>query len=295
MATEVGVKVLQGGGNAVDAAVAVSFALAVVNPEAGNVGGGGFLLLRQPDGEAAALDFRSRAPRAATRDMLLEADGSVSERAVIGRLSAAVAGSVQGMWDLHQRFGRTEWRALLEPAVRLARGFVVRPRLLSSYTPAVLEGLARFPASARTFLPAGSPPVVGTTFAQPELARTLERIQQSGPDGFYRGETARLIAEEMERGGGLITESDLADYRTEWREPVRFRYRGYTALSMPPSSSGGVALAESANMLDGVDLSATDWHGALHVHLLTETWRRAYADRNHYVADPAFHLSLIHI
>jgi gamma-glutamyltranspeptidase / glutathione hydrolase len=287
-ASDAGARVLREGGNAVDAAVAAAFALAVVNPEAGNVGGGGFLLLRSPGGDAHALDFRTRAPLAATPDMFLEPGGGVAEAAVLGPLAAGVPGSVSGLWEAHRRFGRRPWRALVEPAVRLARGFLVGERFARSFTPAVVEGLARFAGSARIFLPDGRPPRPGETFEQPELARTLERIRDFGPDGFYAGETADLIVSQMQREGGLITLEDLASYRSLWREPVRFEYRGHPVLSMPPSSSGGITLALTAAILEAFDVGALPWHGAEHLHLLAEAWRRAYADRNHYLADPAY-------
>ena len=287
-ATEVGVEVMRAGGNAIDAAVAVAFALAVVNPEAGNIGGGGYLVVRTADGTALAQDHRSTAPAAATPDMFLDADGAVTKASVIGARSAAVPGTVRGLWDAHARFGAKPWPQLLEPALALARGFTVRERFLQSFTGDVIAGLRRFPASARVFLPGGAKAVVGSVFRQEDLARTLERIRDQGADGFYRGETADRIAATMRASGGLITQDDLASYASLWREPVRCRYRGHTLLSMPPSSSGGVTLAESCHMLAGFELGELPWHGARHVHLMAEAWRRAYADRNRYLADPDF-------
>ena len=287
-ASEVGLAVLDRGGNAVDAAVAVTFALAVVNPEAGNVAGGGFMLLRTTDGSVQALDYRSCAPARATRDMFLDARGDLDGRSVIGHLAAGVPGSVRGMWEAHLRFGRLPWSELVDPAVALARGFEVRDRFVRSFEPHIIAGLGRFPATADVFLPGGAPPRVGDTFRQADLARTLERIRDAGPDGFYGGETADLIVAEMERGGGLIGLGDLAAYRAIWREPVRFPYRGHTVLSMPPSSSGGVTLALTGGILDTFDVADLEWHGADHVHLLAEAWKRAFADRNHYLADPDF-------
>ena len=287
-ATEVGVEVLCAGGNAVDAAVAVSLALAVVNPEAGNLGGGGFMLVRTAGGEEAALDYRSTAPGRATRDMFLDARGEVGDRAVLGHLAVAVPGSVRGLEAAHRRFGARPWAELVEPAVALARGFEVTERFTRSYEPHIVDGLARFPASAEVFLPGGSPPAVGDTLRQPDLARTLERIRDGGADGFYRGETADLLVAEMERGGGLIDHDDLEGYAPAWRTPLRVPYRGHTLVSMPPSSSGGVTLALIAGILEGLPPGDLPWHSAEHVHRLAEAWRRAYADRNHYLADPAF-------
>ena len=288
-ASQVGVDILRRGGNAVDAAVAVSFALAVVNPEAGNIGGGGFLVLRMADGTAAAQDHRTRAPLGASRDMFLDDRGEVSERATIGHLAAAVPGTVMGLWDAHRRFGTLGWDELVEPAVGLAaQGFQVTERFLRSFTPQVVAGLARFPASAALFLPGGRPHGLGHSLHMPDLARTLEWIRDLGPDGFYRGETADRIVEEMAREGGIITHADLASYAALWRDPVRARYRGYALLSMAPSSSGGATLAEIGNILEGFPIGNLPWHGSRHVHLLAEAARRAYADRNHYLTDPDF-------
>ena len=289
LASQVGVDVLRSGGNAMDAAVAVMFALAVVNPEAGNLGGDGFLVLRTAAGEAAALDFRARAPFASTRDMYLDDDGEVTEDVVVGHLSVGVPGTVDGMWEVHRRYGRLEWATLLDPAIELAGGFPVRPRFLNSLGDAMVAALQAFPASAEQYLPRGGrPPAVGDTLRQPDLARTLRRLRDLGRDDFYRGETADLILAEMERGGGILTRRDLAEYRAVWREPVAFEYRGHTVISMPPPSSGGVTMAETAGMLERYDLAAHGWQSAQAIHLHTEAWRRGYADRNHYLADPDF-------
>jgi gamma-glutamyltranspeptidase/glutathione hydrolase len=289
LASQVGVDVLRAGGNAVDAAVAIQFALAVVNPEAGNIGGGGFLVLREADGATATLDFRERAPAAATRDMFLDEAGNLTDRSVVGHLAVAVPGTVRGIWEAHQRYGTLPWAELLAPAVRLADGFPVRPRFLHSLGPDMVEALSAFPASAAQFLPRdGQPPVLGDTLRQTDLAATLRRIQGEGPDGFYAGETADLIVAEMERGGGIVTHQDLAEYRAAWREAITFIYRDHTVISMPPSSSGGVTMAEIAHILEAYDLAAQSWHGAEMVHLYAEAWKRAYADRNHYLGDPDF-------
>lgn len=289
LASQVGLEILQAGGNAVDAAVAVSFALAVVNPEAGNIGGGGFLMLRLADGTVSALDYREKAPLAAHRDMFLDDAGNLTDRSVVGHLAAGVPGTVMGMWEAHRRFGALPWEEVVAPAVALAEGFVVAPRLLNSLDPAMVEALSVFPASAAQFLTRnGGPPAVGDTLRQLDLAATLGRIRDLGPDGFYAGETADLIVAEMERGGGIITREDLARYTAEWRDPVAFQYRGHTVFSMPPSSSGGITMAEAANIAEGWDLGSLPWDGAARVHLLAEAWRRAYADRNHYLGDPSF-------
>ena len=289
MASRIGVDIMRSGGNAVDAAVAVHFALAVVNPEAGNIGGGGFMVTRMADGTSAALDFREKAPLAATRDMYLDEEGNLTDKSVIGHLAAGVPGSVAGMWEAHQRFGAIDWEDLLSPAVELANGFEVKERFLGSLSSTMVESLSDFPASAAQFLPRdGQPPLVGDTLRQPHLATTLGRIRDGGPDGFYKGETADLIVAEMERGGGIITLQDLTEYTAEWREPISFTYRGHTVISMPPSSSGGATMAEMANILEGYDLGSMDWHGPRMLHLYAEAWKRSYADRNHYLADPDF-------
>jgi gamma-glutamyltranspeptidase / glutathione hydrolase len=288
VASEIGAEILRRGGNAVDAAVAVHFALAVVNPEAGNIGGGGFLVARMADGTVAALDFREAAPMAATRDMYLEADGSVSAtRSLVGHLAAGVPGSVAGMWEAHRRFGSLPWADLLAPAVALAQGLVVHERLASSLA-AYENRLGRYPATAAVFLPGNRPPRVGERWVQADLAATLGRVQAEGADGFYRGRTAALVEAEMRRGGGIMTAADLARYRAVWRDPVRFAYRGHEVISMPPPSSGGVTLAATLKILEGYDLRALGYLSPEHVHLFTEATRRAYADRNAYLGDPDF-------
>lgn len=288
-ASQVGVDILEAGGNAVDAAIAVSFALAVVNPEAGNIGGGGFMVVRMADGQVAALDYREKAPGRATRDMFLDAEGNVTDASVVGHLAAGVPGTVMGMWEAHRRFGTLPWEQLVAPSVALAEGFEVGERFLRSLSGDMVESLSAFEASAAQFLPRGGrPPAEGDTLRQTDLAATLGRIRDQGADGFYRGETADLIVAEMERGGGLISHDDLATYTAAWREPVEFDYRDHTIYSMPPSSSGGVTMAEAANILELYDLPGMAWDSATRIHLLAEAWRRAYADRNHYLADPDF-------
>ena len=286
-ASEIGARIMQEGGNAVDAAIAVSFALAVVNPEAGNIGGGGFMVLRMADGTAAALDYREKAPLAATRDMFLDSDGNVTDKSVVGHLAAGVPGSVMGMWEAHRRFGTLPWAEVVEPAAELADGFEVHERFRSNIVNS-LRGIQLFDATAATFLSGGRIVDLGETFSQPQLAATLRRIRNQGAEGFYHGETAALIVAEMERGGGLITHQDLEAYRAVWRDPVEFTYRGYTVLSMPPSSSGGVTMAEMANIVETHDLGGLPWHSGEMIHLLVEAWRRSYADRNAYLADTDF-------
>ena len=287
VASEIGAGIMERGGNAVDAAVAVSLALAVVSPEAGNIGGGGFMVVRMADGTVAALDYREKAPLAATRDMFLDDEGNVTDKSVVGHLAAGVPGSVMGMWEAHRRFGTLPWADLVEPAASLADGFEVHERFRLNITSSV-QGIRRFAATAATYLPENRIVELGETFRQPELAATLRRIRDQGAEGFYAGETADLIVAEMERGGGLITRRDLDSYQAVWREPIEFTYRGHTIFSMPPPSSGGATMAEMANILEPYDLGALRWHSGPMVHLLAEAWKRSYADRNTYLADTDF-------
>ncbi len=288
-ASRVGLRILEVGGNAVDAAIAVSFALAVVNPQAGNIGGGGFMVARTSDGEAHALDYREQAPGEAYRDMFLDEEGELTDRSVVGHLASGVPGTVMGMWEAHQTLGNLPWEDLVQPAVELAEGFEFHDRLASSMR-RFESRLREFEATERTFLPEGRVPEVGEIYRQPDLARTLERIRDEGPAGFYRGETADLIVAEMERGGGIISHEDLARYEAAWRDPVDFTYRDHRIFSMPPASSGGVGLAQMAGMLESMedDLASLGWHSPEMIHTLAEVWKRVYVDRNEYLADTDF-------
>ena len=287
IATDVGLDVLRQGGNAVDAAVAVGFALAVVHPSAGNLGGGGFMVIRTADGATRTLDYRETAPAGATSDMYLDPEGNVTDRGVIGHLAAGVPGSVAGLAEAAARYGHLPLPQLVQPAIRLARlGFVVDE--YRSRSIALARGrLERFPSSARQFLPGGAPPANGDTLRQPDLARTLEAISHAGAAGFYSGAVAALIAAEMERGGGLITKRDLAAYRPIWREPINIDYRGHTIYSMPPASSGGVTLGEILNTLEGYT-PLQPFGTPIHAHVTAEAMRRAFFDRNRFLGDPAF-------
>jgi gamma-glutamyltranspeptidase / glutathione hydrolase len=287
LASDVGREILRRGGSAVDAAVAVGFALAVVHPEAGNLGGGGFMVIRLRDGTVQTLDYRETAPARATRDMYLDEHGEPTERSLTGHLAAGVPGSVAGLVEAQRRFGRLPLAAVVEPAVRLARdGFVVDEYRRSSIAGDSAR-LARFPASRASFLPNGAPPVAGSLLRQPELGTTLEAIRDHGADGFYRGPVADLIVAEMERGGGLISRADLAAYRAIWRDPITISYRRHTIYSMPPASSGGVTMGEIFNIMEGYTPLPPFGTPAL-VHLETEAMRRAFTDRNTYLGDPAF-------
>jgi gamma-glutamyltranspeptidase/glutathione hydrolase len=288
-ASEIGSAVLQAGGNAVDAAIATGFALAVTHPSAGNIGGGGFMVIRFPTGEATAIDARERAPLGAHSHMFLDDEGEYSyELHHNSYLAVGVPGTVAGFAKAHASYGRLSWSRLVEPAVRLARdGFRVTPGLAESLESA-LPRFQPYPASVAAFSKDGEPYQAGEIFSQPDLARTLERIKQLGRDGFYKGETARLLVEEMRRGGGLITEDDLARYEAKERPPVRGMYRGYEINSMPPPSSGGTILVEMLNILEGYDLAAMGHNSAEYIHLMSEVMRRAYRDRARHLADADF-------
>jgi gamma-glutamyltranspeptidase / glutathione hydrolase len=292
LASELGALVLRDGGNAVDAAVATAFALAVTHPAAGNVGGGGFLLFRPAKGESAAYDFREMAPAKATPTMFLK-DGTYDPKLHHeSHLSVGVPGTVAGLHLAWKENGKLPWRRLVEPAIALAKdGFTVTDGLARSLE-GVLPELQRHPASRAQFSKNGTAYKPGDILVQGDLARTLERIAALGPAGFYQGETARLIAQEMKAGGGLVTEADLAAYTPKKRLPVRGTYRGYEVLSMPPPSSGGVALIEMLNVLEGYDLKATGPRSAATVHLVVEAMRRAFADRARHLGDPDFNPDL---
>ena len=289
IASEAGAAVLRAGGNAVDAAIATGFALAVTHPTAGNIGGGGFMVIRWPDGRATAIDFREKAPAAAHPRMFLDATGEYSSQIHHNsHLAVGVPGTVAGFAFAHDKYGTADWASLVHPAVTLATdGFQVSPSLARSLE-GVLSSMQRYPASVAAFSKRGVPYVAGETLRQTDLGRTLERIERQGRDGFYGGETARLVADEMRRGGGIITEADLAAYQARERTPLRGSFRGYEIISMPPPSSGGTALLEMLNILEGYDLEAMGHNSAPYIHHLTEAMRRAFRDRARYLADPDF-------
>jgi len=290
IASEVGVDVLKQGGNAVDAAIATAFALAVTWPTAGNIGGGGFLVFHGEDGNATTFDFREKAPLATTETMYLGEDGKVVDNSNHrGLLSAGVPGTVAGLYLAHQRLGRLPWSVLVAPSVKLAReGIPISYALFDGFR-RNLSFWQTYPSSAEVFLKVdGSEYQLGDTWFQPDLAITLERIQNEGRDGFYKGENARLLANFMASGGGLITEEDLALYEAVEREPVRGTYRGYDIISMAPPSSGGVGIIQMLNILEGFDLAASGHNSAQYLHLLTEAMRRTYADRAQFLGDPDF-------
>jgi len=291
LGSRAGVEILQKGGNAVDAAVATAFALAVVEPAAGNIGGGGFMLVRLADGRTTFLDYREVAPERATRDMYIGADGKLDpEASTVGYKSVAVPGTVAGLELALKTYGTMKLADVMAPAIRLAeQGFAVSPKLASEFTEERRD-LQRFSVSRRIFLKDGAMYNAGDTLKQPELAATLKRIAKNGAADFYRGETAQMTTRDMKQLGGLITLEDLGNYQPKVREALHAHYEidghKWEVFSAPPPSSGGVAVIEALNMLDGVQLKG--WDDAKSVHVMAEVMRRVFADRAAYLADPDF-------
>jgi gamma-glutamyltranspeptidase/glutathione hydrolase len=285
LASLAGVEILKAGGNAVDAATATAFALAVTYPEAGNIGGGGFTLVRMADGRTAAIDYREVAPLAATRTMFLDDSGRVTNKSNVGPLASGVPGSVAGVLAAHERFGVLPRARVMQPAITMAEeGIVVDSQLARSFDNNQ-RSIARF-AGAAKFLPDGKPIPLGARLRQPELARTLRAIADSGAAAFYTGALSRAIAEDMRAQGLLITGEDLARYKAEIREPLRSTYRGHTVMTMPPPSSG-MTVIETLNILEGW-ATLPPYESARYKHLLASAHQRAFVDRNRYLADPAF-------
>jgi len=289
-ATRIGTMIMQQGGNAVDAAAAVGFALAVTHPQAGNIGGGGFMLIRTSDGAHYALDYREKAPRKADRDMYLDEAGKVIEDAsTIGYLASGVPGSVAGLYTAHERLGKLPWASVLQPAIDLAEnGFEIDHSLANSLCHHN-ELFNRFLSSRDIFTKDGQPFTAGDTLFQKDLAATLKHIQQNGSDGFYRGPVAERLAEDMEANGGLITTEDLDAYEALWREPITFTYRTYQVYSMPPPSSGGVLLATCLNTLENINPKALGHNSSPLIHFWIETFRHIYADRSEHLGDEDFY------
>ncbi len=285
-ATQAGVAIMQQGGNAVDAAVAVGFALEVVYPEAGNIAGGGFMLFRRADGEVHFLDYREKAPAKATANMYQDDKGNViPDLSIIGYKSIAVPGSVAGMVYAQQHWGKLSLKQVMEPAIRLARdGFVLDYDEAKAFED---SDLSKFPESRRIFQRDGKFYQAGDVFKQPELAKTLKRIADN-PDDFYHGSLARELAAAIQKGGGLVTAEDLAQYQVKERAAIHGTYRGYDILSAPPPSSGGVALLEALNILEGYDLAKEGADSAEAIHLTAEAYQRAFFDRAEFMGDPDF-------
>ena len=288
IASRIGADVIKEGGTAVDAGVATAFALAVVHPTAGNIGGGGFMVYRPANGEAVAYDFREVAPAKASPTMFLK-DGKYSaELHHNSYLAVGVPGTVAGLHMAWKEQGKLPWTRLVDPAIALARdGFTVTEGLARSLKSAQRE-MQKYPASVAQFTKSGVPYEAGETLKQAELARTLERIASQGPAGFYQGETALAIEKEMLAHGGLITRDDLKNYAARKRTPIKGSYRGYDVISMPPISSGGVAIIEILNILEGYDIASMGTGSADSIHLMAEAMKRAYADRARYLGDPEF-------
>ena len=288
LASEAGAQAIRDGGTAVDAAVATAFVLAVTHPTAGNIGGGGFLVYRPASGAPEAYDFRETAPSGSTATMFLEGGKYSAARHHNSYVSIGVPGTVAGLYLAWQEHGKLPWKRLVEPAAALARdGFPVSEGLARSLTSA-LRAMGPYPASVAQFSKHGTPYEAGEILKQADLARTLRRIADQGPAGFYEGETAALVEQEMAAHGGLITRADLKAYRAKKRAPVTGTYRGYEIVSMPPPSSGGVGLLEQLNILEGYDLASLGFHSAAATHLMIEAMRRSFADRARYLGDPDF-------
>jgi len=286
LASAAGVEILKKGGNAVDAAVATGFAMAVTYPQAGNIGGGGFMVIRMADGRAGAMDYREMAPLAATRNMYVDANGKLTDKSRIGALSVGVPGAVAGMAAALAKYGTMSLHDVMQPAIRLAAdGFTVD----SALSRAIAAGAKLIGPyeGASVFLPGGQAVAPGTLLKQPQLARTLTAIADKGPDAFYKGWIADSLVAEMHRDHGLITKADLAKYHADWRDPVKGTYRGYTIYAMPPSSSGGVIEVEILNILETWP-TLPPFGSTQYDHDVAEAFRRAFIDRNTELGDPAF-------
>ena len=293
LASQIGVAILKRGGNAVDAAVAVGLALAVVYPEAGNIGGGGFMLYRDASGKAHAIDYREMAPAAATRDMYIGPDGKLIRgegSSTIGYRASGVPGTLAGFDLAFRKYGsgKIKWAELVRPARMLAQdGYILSDRLATLLV-AYKENLAKYPDSNRIFLRGGNYYKEGDLFRQPDLAATLGRIEAKGASEFYDGETARMIASDMKANGGLITADDLKNYQAKEREPLRGNYRGHEIITMPPPSSGGIVMLQVLNILEHYNISQMGFNSAAKYHVLAESMRRSFADRAEFIADPDF-------
>jgi gamma-glutamyltranspeptidase/glutathione hydrolase len=288
LASRVGVDIMKKGGNAVDAAIAVQFALAVAFPAAGNIGGGGFMVVRMKDGSSAALDYREKAPGHATTNMYLDLQGNVIKGlSTEGHLSSGVPGSVDGMLEAHKRYGTLPWKDLIQPAIDLAKKGVVLTNREASWFNEMQADLHQYNTVAPVFLLRESWKA-GDTVKWLELAATLERVRDQGRAGFYEGKTADAIVAEMKRGKGLITLEDLKNYKAVWRDPVEAQYKDYKVISMPPSSSGGVCLIQLLKSVEPFPIHEWGFNSAKTIHLMTEAERRVYADRAKFLGDPDF-------
>ncbi|MDW8108342.1 MAG: gamma-glutamyltransferase [Candidatus Kryptonium sp.] len=289
IATKVGIEILKKGGNAVDAAVAVGFALAVTYPQAGNIGGGGFMVIRMANGETVTIDYREKAPLKAHENMFLDENGNfIPEKSQIGHLSVGVPGSVAGLLLALEKYGTMSRKEVLKPAIQLAeKGFIVNEGLANAFKN-VFEHFKKFPSTMKYFSKNGEPYKAGDRLVQKDLAKVLKLIRDKGRDGFYKGKVADLIVAEMKRGGGIITYEDLEKYQPVIRRPVIGNYRGYEIISMGPPSSGGVCLIQLLNILENFDLKKYGFGSSYTIHYLVEAMKRVYADRAEYLGDPDF-------
>lgn len=290
LATKIGKEVLDNGGNAIDAAVAVGYALAVVHPAAGNIGGGGFAVIHLANGQNITLDFREKAPLKATRDMYLDKNGNViPESSTIGYLAAGVPGTVAGMSAMLEKYGTKKLQDLIAPAIDLAqKGFVITQRQAETMAEAKND-FAKFASSRKYFLKKdGNSYQEGDVFVQKDLANTLKLIQKEGPKAFYEGKIADMIAKDMAKNGGIITKEDLARYQVVWRKPVIGSYRGYEIVSMSPPSSGGTHIIEILNVMENANIEALGFGSSKTIHIMAEAMRQAYADRSVFMGDPDF-------
>lgn len=293
LASKIGAEIMKKGGNAVDAAIAVGLALAVVYPEAGNIGGGGFMLIRKADGSSYALDYREMAPAAATRDIFVDKDGKLINgegSSTIGYRASGVPGTLAGFDLAFKKYGsgKIRWRDLVEPARALAQNGYVLSNRLAQLLKAYNGNLGKYADSNRIFLRDGNFYKEGELFRQPDLAATLARVQSAGASEFYNGKTAQLIAADMKANNGLITLDDLKNYKAKERKPLTGTYRGYPIITMPPPSSGGIVMLQVLNMLEGFDLRSMQYNSAARYHLVAEAMRRAFADRAEFMGDPDF-------
>ena len=287
LASDAGSEVIRAGGNAVDAAVAVGFALAVVYPVAGNIGGGGFMVIRMADGRSATIDYREVAPLAASRNMYLDASGNPTNESIIGYRASGVPGAVAGMAEALSKYGTMSLAQAMAPAISMARdGFVVDSSLHLGLRSS-FGYIGKFDAKD-IFYDNGEALAPGTVFRQPALARTLQLIANQGPKAFYRGEVGDSLVAAMTRGGGIITKQDLEQYQPLWRTPIKSTYRGYSMFTMPPASSGGIAVTQSLNILEAAADTLPPWGTAAYAHLLGSAFQRAFIDRNSKLGDPAF-------
>ena len=294
VASKVGIDILKKGGNAIDASVATAFALAVTHPSAGNIGGGGFLVYRSEAGKSTTIDFREKAPLKATTDMFLDKNGKlIPDSNHLTAKSIGVPGTVAGLFLAHQKYGKLPWKDLVEPSVKLAKnGFEMPWGLYFDILKLVDQNQSN--VFIKNYFNDANKEITKpeTLWKQPALAKTLELIRDKGQDGFYKGEVANEIEKFMKQNGGIITKEDLAKYTAIERQPIKGTFKGYEIISMPPPSSGGVALIEMMNMMELANLDKVEFNSAQYVHLVAEVMRRAFADRAEYLGDPDFNLDM---